>query len=116
MSEARKEKSRECMRKLHDKRRAMGICIYCSGMIDDPQYSFCARCREKKREKNAKYREYLHKLHNMSEETAPNPPKEVPSNHKCWTCVWSRFEGDRFSCPFPEGICEKDEKKEVQEE
>lgn len=112
MSESRKEQARESMRKLHEMRRAMGICIQCSGMIDDVQYAICARCREKKREANARYRENMKKLH---EKCVPIEPEEkiVPEDHKCWTCVWGKYVGTGFYCPLV-GKCVKDE--EVKQE
>ena len=109
VGEDRNGQARESMRKLHDRRRAMGICIYCSGMIDAPQYSLCEKCRAKKREENAIYRESLRKLHEKCFEPIPEEEKRIPEDHKCWTCVWSRFEGDRFFCPII-GTCVKEEK------
>lgn len=110
MSETRREKARECMRKLHEKRKAMGICVLCSGMIDNTKYSLCASCRVKKREQNAAYKEMkeVRKLLHEKLFAFPQEEKIIPEDHKCWTCVWSKFEGDRFFCPFPLGICEKE--------
>ena len=109
MSDSRNEQARETMRKLRDKRMAMGICILCSGMIDDTQYIICSRCRAKKREENAKYRENLKKLH---EKCVPIEPEKkiVPEDHKCWSCVWGTFVGTGFYCPLF-GKCVKDEEK-----
>lgn len=91
------------MRKLHDQRRKMGLCIKCGCMNDNPEYSICEKCR-------AERREYLAKLKKIKEctEQVQEAPHDIPENHKCWGCVWSKFEGDRFFCPFPEGICAKE--------
>jgi len=35
----------------------------------------------------------------------------IPKDHKCWGCVWARFVGTGFFCPWPEGMCLKKEKK-----
>lgn len=113
MNESRNEQARESMRKLHERRRAMGICIYCSCMIDDPKYRLCEKCRAKKREGNANYRESLRKLH----EKCSVPIKEekaVPEDHKCWNCVWGEYVGTGFFCPLV-GACVKDEEATKEE-
>lgn len=113
MSEAHNDKAREHMRKLHEKRKAMGICITCSGMIGDPQFSTCERCRAKKREENAAYRENLKKLRDKCLVIEPEE-SSIPEDHKCWNCVWGKWVGTGFFCPIV-GKCVKDEeaKQEV---
>lgn len=112
MSEAHNEKMRDYMRELHDKRRAMGICIYCSGMIEDAHYSVCEKCRAKKREENAAYRENLKKLREKCEVEVIEPDESsIPEDHKCWNCVWGRYVGTGFFCPII-GTCVKDEEKQ----
>lgn len=107
MSKTRNEQARDSMRKLHERRKAQGICIWCSGMIDDTKYSMCARCRAKSREDGARYRAKAKELHNKIF-VQPEEERIIPEDHKCWTCEWSRFEGDRFFCPFAEGTCAKE--------
>lgn len=110
MSEAHNEKKREYMRALHDKRRAMGICILCSGMIDDTQHSICARCREKKREASVAYRDALRTLRKKCEEVIESEESSIPEDHKCWNCVWGTYVGTGFFCPII-GTCVKDEEE-----
>ena len=110
MSEERDERARERMRRLHEQRKAMGICVRCSGMIDNPQYAMCSKCLAKRREESANYRDKLKKLREKCEVVVPET-EEISEDHKCWTCVWSRFEGDRFFCPLV-GTCVKDEAKQ----
>lgn len=110
MSEESKEKARAEKRELYARRKDMGVCVYCGGLIDNTQYSSCDKCRAEWRERNALYRENLRKLRDKCEVVVPEV-KEVPEDHKCWTCVWSRFEGDRFFCPLV-GTCVKDEAKQ----
>lgn len=80
----------------------MGFCTMCGGLQLDPAYKTCAKCRSKRRE-----RELRNKY-----ATFPDEPKlekrTVSNDHKCWTCEWGRFEGDRFFCPFVEGTCVKE--------
>lgn len=108
----RSEYMRNLMRELHDKRHAMGLCIYCSCIIDNVEYKTCAACRAKSREATARHREMI-KVQ-AEQERAMRKASEplVPTDHKCWTCEWSRLEGDRFFCPFIEGSCVKEEKNE----
>lgn len=107
MSKTRNEQARECMRRLHDSRKAQGICIRCSGLIDNVQYCICERCRAKEREEKARYREKAKELHKKIF-VWPEDEQAISEDHKCFTCEWSRFEGDRFFCPFAEGTCVKE--------
>lgn len=97
---------RERMRELHNKRHAMGLCIYCSCMIDNSQYRTCSVCRAKSREKTAKHRREKKEMEAKHNEV--HHVKSIPPDHKCWKCEWRRFEGDRFFCPFAEGTCAKE--------
>lgn len=114
MSGTHNEQARESMRKLHERRVKMGICIRCSGLIDDPRYNTCARCRAEKREINARYRAEKKALKEQREAPAKtiSEKQPIPEGHKCLWCVWGRFLEDRFFCPFPVGVCVKEEKHE----
>lgn len=84
----------------HDKWERMGLCTVCGGLRLDPAYKTCARCRAKSREK---------KIQSIYADFPQAPiASEISSDHKCWTCEWGRFEGDRFFCPFVEGTCVKE--------
>lgn len=109
---------RERKRALHEKRQAMGLCIRCSGLIDNPEYKTCYACRAKIRDSMAEYRqktkesEELRRKLQLEELKRRASGVDIPADHKCWTCVWSRFEGDRFFCPFVIGTCIKEGKHE----
>lgn len=104
----------ERRRELHAKRTAMGLCIYCSCMIDNPEYKTCSACRAKMRESMAEFRQRTKEMEEVRKKLQVKELKRkqsgegIPADHKCWTCEWSRFEGDRFFCPFAEGTCVKE--------
>ena len=84
-----------------DKWERMGLCRNCGGLKLEPQYLYCSRCRAKERDKRRRAM-----LEKMNE--APIPQyAEISQDHKCWYCVWKRFEGDRFFCPMIECVKEK---------
>lgn len=80
----------------------MGLCCKCGGLRLEPAYKWCAECRSKNREKKLRY------LYGNFPEPSKVEKRSVPSDHKCWTCEWSRYEDDRFFCPFVEGTCAKE--------
>lgn len=82
----------------------MGLCTVCGGINLDPAYRHCARCRDKQREKRAKY------AFNAYVEEKKTVRPAISPDHKCWNCVWSSFAGDRFFCPFGVGMCAKEKK------
>lgn len=102
-------------------RRELGLCICCGGYLPDASYHVtCDECREKarnsgkgKKELRRGYmRQWREKEKSMLEQVAKAVQKlapteelksnrcEVPPDHKCWQCEWSRFHGDRFFCPL----------------
>lgn len=110
MSESCYEHVFEKIRKMREERKAQGVCIWCGGLIEDVQYVSCLKCREKKREANARYRENRENMKQLHVECVPleAEQKVISEDHKCWTCEWSRFEGDRFFCLFAYGTCVKE--------
>lgn len=81
----------------------MGLCTSCGGLLLDPKYERCYRCRARIREKKLQ-QQYIDAY------IKPKPRREIKSDHKCWDCVWSVFLGDRFFCPLIEGTCVKENK------
>ena len=35
----------------------------------------------------------------------------IPGNHKCLFCIWAKYVGTGFTCPWPEGYCVKEGSK-----
>lgn len=88
------------------KRDQMGLCTKCGGMREKPHWKYCDKCRFREREKR------LAKLAKSYEFAVIIKDKpEVKKEHKCWTCEWSTFLGDRFFCPFVVGTCVKEDKE-----
>lgn len=83
----------------------MGLCVECGCFKSNPYYKTCEKCRDRDREKKAK------KLFELFAVSAKHEITEVKKDHKCWSCEWSNFLGDRFFCPFVEGTCAKEDKK-----
>lgn len=83
----------------------MGLCTTCGGLKLEPEWRTCAKCRMRSREK---MRAIYAKEKLPIEPEKPKVMPEIRKDHKCWHCEWSRFEGDRFFCPFAEGTCVKD--------
>lgn len=104
-------------------RRELGLCVKCGKQVEQPEkYAVCATCREKARlrlepeEKREFRKEYMRQyrddlkatMHRISQavqklmdaKELSVKHDEVSKNHKCWTCVWSRWHGDRFFCPL----------------
>ena len=104
-------------------RRELGLCVKCGMNVENPEkYVTCAACREiartrkyseEKREFRKEYmRQYRDELKATMHRISQSVQKlmdakelsvkhdEIPKNHKCWTCVWSRWHGDRFFCPL----------------
>lgn len=106
-------------------RKELGICVNCGMDVEEPgKFVMCAACREKQRQRNdtdemrtwrRKYqREYramdakrvleriaieVRKLTSNNGDLR-SARKDIPKDHKCWDCVWSRHHGDRFFCPL----------------
>lgn len=111
MSKSHNAMARESMRKLHDRRKELGLCVYCAKLLDDTTRYSCASCRAKKQEHKAKAKEKKigkHMLLYLEEKKQEPIEIVIPEDFKCWNCVWGRFLGDRFFCPFPYGICVKE--------
>lgn len=84
----------------------VGLCTNCGGLKLNPTYNWCEKCRAMERAKRNK------KALADFQPTRPARTKEKPAvseTHKCWGCEWGKFLGDRFFCPFPYGVCMKDE-------
>lgn len=106
-------------------RRELGLCVRCGGYIaDSDRYVTCDTCREKvrinqsSREKTEWRREYMRqyrakekhaiktiaekviRLMDMTAGDLKSDRQSVASDHKCWSCEWSKFHGDRFFCPL----------------
>lgn len=113
-------------------RRELGLCISCGAYLPDASYYVtCDECREKARnsgkDKKALRREYMRQWREkekaMLEQVAKavqnlvpteelkSDRHEIPVDHKCWKCEWSRFHGDRFFCPLVGCIKSKQEDK-----
>lgn len=90
---------------LRKKRDSMGLCTNCGGMKSNPRWKYCEKCRAREREKRLSK---LAGLYDIIPVKAKMP--EVKKEHKCWSCEWSEFLGDRFFCPFVEGTCVKEDK------
>lgn len=83
---------------------SMGMCCHCGGLRLDPAYKTCARCREQyKVSRNKKAYE------NFPDASGLQMPP-IKRDHKCWSCEWANWLGDRFFCPFVEGTCVKEKK------
>jgi len=103
---------------LYKERKRKGLCPNCGGFRLDLDYATCAKCRSEWRDRRwAKSKKREKELERERERAlelafsaidAKKDREIVKSDHKCWTCVWSRFEGDRFFCPFAEGTCIKE--------
>lgn len=94
-------------KEVKEERRRKGLCVNCGGLRLDPAYVWCAKCRTRHKELRI-----LRDLALEGDNQAPVKPEKIRSDHKCWTCEWGRFEGDRFFCPFIEGTCVKEQKNE----
>lgn len=104
-------------------RRELGLCVKCGGYIENSErYVTCTTCREKARldqsgrNKTEWRREYMRQYREKERRAIktlaikaqqllpPVPLKstkvEIPADHKCWNCEWSKFHGDRFFCPL----------------
>lgn len=108
---------------LYNARRELGLCVRCGMNVEEPEkYVVCSECREDRRlyystnekrewrrEYQRAYREELkHTLERIAIEVQKltgayklkSDRREIPREHKCWGCVWSRYHGDRFYCPL----------------
>lgn len=89
------------IREEHLKWLKAGLCVKCGGLKLKPEYTMCEKCRSIARKARVE-----------SKQTFKAPKikvyPEIRKDHKCWNCVWSKFEGDRFFCPFMEGLCVKE--------
>ena len=83
-------------------RERMGLCVECGGLKTYPHHRMCDKCKAKEKAKR------LTKLMEPTEVEAKLRSLEVKPDHKCWSCEWGRFEGDRFFCPLVLGTCVKD--------
>lgn len=103
-------------------RKELGLCVRCGMNIDNPgKYVMCEECRAKakarmdpetrewRREYQRKYREDVKEVITrislaaqslMEASELKSQYHTVSAEHKCWTCVWSRWHGDRFFCPL----------------
>ena len=93
---------------LRKRREHMGLCTTCGGMKSNPQWKTCEKCRDKGRQKCISS---LVKQIGSYDVTVKVNVQEVRPEHKCWTCEWSKYLGDRFFCPFVEGTCVKEDKE-----
>ena len=90
------------------KREQMGLCVSCGGLRLDPAWKNCARCRDVVRRKQFNKMLATKEPYTESEVKKRVQAHTVNDTHKCWTCEWGRFEGDRFFCPFAYGTCVKE--------
>lgn len=90
----------------------MGLCVNCGGLRLESEYRMCIKCREKQRNYLYGKNEYPRK---MTFEEAFKMQPEIPKNHKCWGCVWGKFEGSVFFCPFMECVKRKPEENVIDE-
>ncbi len=91
---------------LRKRREQMGLCTKCGGLKSNPHWNWCEKCRVENRER------YLTRTAgSYAHIPAKAKEPEVKKEHKCWTCEWAKFLGDRFFCPFVEGTCVKEDKE-----
>lgn len=107
-------------------RRELGLCVKCGVEIEHSEgktYAMCSECREKAKKAQAisEMREYrrrymkeyrkkekliekseltMCKTKSSAEKSLSSLRREIPEDHKCWNCVWSKWHGDRFFCPL----------------
>lgn len=103
----------EHKREVYEKRVAMGICVKCGCMIDNPQYKTCASCRSKGREAMTAFRDRKKEMEErrkaiLAEKARREAEGARITEHSCYPCQWGKFDGDRVFCLFAEGTCAKD--------
>lgn len=123
--------------KRYEERRALGICVDCAAPVDYRQrYVRCKACRERHtaylREWRKKHPQPVYTLKELAykkaieaEKTARQKAMEEAAKRsiaaakfnrkleKCKKCEWGTHAGNKVLCPFPEGGCMKEERREI---